>query len=80
MDQRTTGRQRAPMTTRGPGGGEVEHLVSVLRSAGAWLRLAADELEADGASLTRAAGFAELGRFGAERMPERIEALAAVTR
>lgn len=48
-------------------------LADLLRSAGAWLYLAADEL--DRGDLDKAATFATLGRFGGEHTPERIAAL-----
>ena len=52
---------------------EAEALADVLRSAGGWLKLAAEKLEAG--DLAAAHNMAKLGLFGCEDAPGRIDAL-----
>ena len=54
---------------------ENETVASIIRSAAAWWRLAAEALEAG--DLEQATAYARLGGFGAEGMVERIAVLAA---
>lgn len=52
---------------------EAERVADVIRSAAAWWKLAAEQLEAG--DLEKASGFAKLGRFGTRDAVERIDEL-----